>query len=357
LIRDATLVDRRLRSYDLNNVGVGVDAKSNYFAALYSLSNPICPYWCTILKTKIFNSWGVLMSEGRVIDRDQDKAQDCVSRVMIHNDYNIVFSAFNRVEVYGVGDLITTDLDVMGSMSNFDPMNQQLYSVNRKFLLDLLDIEDDPDEEYRTDAANVAVNGDKVLFVWTTPDEEVMGRLGDYIPETQDLILNSEFLIGYGESGGSVLTWSGVGGDPGNNRFLVVWDDPLDQIVGKFIDYDPFYVPPDPFLISEYPESKLPTDVAFLRSGLWVVTWTAKDPVSQIFEVWGRVFFNRTPFTTVFRVNSQSSDAWSNTMPRISRVSNRTTNRFAVVWQGKEETNNQWFNKTFLTIMRFIPSD
>jgi len=65
------------------------------------------------------------------------------------------------------------------------------------------------------------------------------------------------------------------------------------------------------------------------------------------------------PITGEFRVNSGTSDAWSFTMPRISRVSGSPSNRFAVAWHGKQQDpiTLQWFSKTFLAIMKFTPSD
>ena len=362
LVRGATLVHRSIQSDQPNSVGAGVDANSFSFAALYSLDNSLCS-GCTKLRTKIFDSSGNYWCVGNVIDAGYNKAQDAAPRVMIHDTDPIVFSGFNRVEWFTTENPIRTDIDVMGSHSDFGDacVQSESHPVNSKYLLDSQDIEDDPEGyEYKMDAANVALNGDMILFVWTRPDGEVMGRLGDYIPSSKEVILGSEFLIGYGEPGGSVRTWSGVAGDPGSNRFLVAWDDPLDRIVGKFIEYDPFYIPPDPFTISQYPGSTQPADIAFLRSNMWVITWVAQDPVLQTYEVWARPFANQAPITDEIRVNSETSDAWddwSRTTPRISRVSSSTTSRrFSVAWQGKEFTNNQWFSKTFLAILRFDPA-
>jgi len=281
LIRDATLVARGLKSDKPYHVGVGVDANSFSFAALYSLDNTQCDD-CTKLRTTIFDASGNVWCVGNVIDQAHNKAEDAASRVMMHDTYPMVFSAFNRVEWFTREDPVPTDIDVMGSHSDFGGacLSPESFPVNSKYLLDSQDIEDDPEGfTNKVDATNVAVNKDKVLFVWTRPDGEVMGRYGDYIPSSKEVILGTEFRIGYGEPGGSVKTWSGVAGDPGSNRFLVAWDDPLDQIVGKFVEYDPYYVPPNPFLISQYTGSAHPTDIAFLRSSVWVITWVADDPV------------------------------------------------------------------------------
>ena len=272
LIRNATLVARGLKSDKPYHVGVGVDANSSSFATLYSLDNTQCDD-CTKLRTTIFDASGNVWCVGNVIDQAHNKAQDAASLVMMHDTYPIVFSAFNRVEWFTAEDLILTDIDAMGSHSDFGIacLSPESFPVNSNYLLDPQDIEDDPEEEHKVDWANVAVNGKKVLFVWTRPDGEVMGRYGDYIPSSKEVILGTEFRIGYGEPGGSVKTWSGVAGDPGSNRFLVAWYDPLDQIVGKFVDYDPYYVPPNPFLISRHTLSAPPTDNVFFRFMLLVV--------------------------------------------------------------------------------------